>query len=198
MPYFFQSACLFFGALLIYVSSPVCLPKFAIASSATSNAISSVFLPSTFIPIILATCTSFLTSFILKPCASPFATARRVNARSRPWSEWAAVPAATYLATPLAAMVAAVAPQMPVISSLSLPTILHGPIKQCLQHMPSRPIGQGFITSALSNMVDIPSFLAFSSICCDAGSIDFSVTGITFFSVVVAIFNAPSPPDRVK
>ena len=106
------------------------------------------------------------------------ATACSVNARSRPWSEWAATPPATWRAKWRAAMVPMSAPQMPVFSSASLPTRRQGPIEQMRQQAPDSPMGQGFMVSARENAVSIPQPSACASISRAAGSMLFAATGL--------------------
>ena len=92
---------------------------------------------------------------------------------SRPWSEWAATPPATCRAKWRAAIVAMSAPQMPVLSSASLPTRRQGPMLQIRQHAPDSPMGQGFISSARVNAVPMPQPSAYCSISSAAGSMLF-------------------------
>jgi len=69
----------------------------------------------------------------------------------RPWSEWAAAPAATARAKLRAATVARVAPHTHGCGPISL----HGPMAQFLQQIPSAPTGQGIISAARSKAVSI-------------------------------------------
>ena len=105
------------------------------------------------------------------------ATARSVIAMSRPWSEWAATPPATWRAKWRAAIVGRSAPQMPVFSSASLPTRRHGPMLQMRQQAPFSPIGQGFIVSARLNAVSMPQSSACASISMAAGSMLLAAAG---------------------
>jgi hypothetical protein len=66
-------------------------------------------------------------------------------------------------------MVSAVAPQIPLLFCFSSGVSVfplgsgtrHGPMLQCLQQLPTIPIGQGFIVSTLSKAVLTPSLAAF-------------------------------------
>ena len=89
---------------------------------------------------------------------------------SRPWSEWAETPPATWRAKWRAAMVGRSAPQMPTLLSASLPTSLQGPIEQMRQHAPVSPMGHGFMWSARWKAVSMPHSSACSSISRAAGS----------------------------
>ncbi len=158
--------------------SPNGWPNCSSALSATSRAISSTSRPLVAMPMWPATAVSFCSSLILKPPASPLATRRSVMAMSRPWSEWAATPPATWRAKWRAEMVGRSAPQMPVLLSASLPTRRHGPMLQMRQQAPFSPIGQGFMTSARLKAVSIPHSSACASISSAAGSMLFAATGL--------------------
>ena len=115
-----------------------------------------------------ATSCSLASSRTWYPCVSPSAIAMRVKARSRPWSEWADVPAATWRAKVRAATVPNVAPHTP---RVVLPTKRHGPILQILQHLPSTPMGHGLTAATRLKTVEAPLASAISSISQAAGSI---------------------------
>jgi hypothetical protein len=71
----------------------------------------------------------------------------------------------------LAAIVSAVAPHSPTLAGSSSDrgaVTLHGPIAQFLQHMPSAPMGQGFMAAARSKTVEMPSLRARSISFCEA------------------------------
>ena len=97
---------------------------------------------------------------------------------SRPWSEWADTPPATWRAKWREAMVPMSAPQMPVFSSAFLPTRRQGPIEQMRQQAPDSPMGHGFMVSARENAVSSPQPSACASISRAAGSMLFAATGL--------------------
>ena len=117
---------------------------------------------------------------------------------SRPWSEWAATPAATWRAKCRAATVGRSAPQMPVFCSASFPTRRHGPMEQMRQHAPVSPMGQGFMWAARLKAVSIPHSSACASISMAAGSMLWADPPFTssFFSSVMGQLLLPRERRR--
>ncbi len=110
-----------------------------------------------------------------------------MKAMSRPWSEWAADPAAIERIRLRAWIVSMVAPHTPVEPPF---VKRQGPMPHSLQHIPAEPILQATISSARLKAVPRPSSPARSSICRAAGSVVCS-SMLLFFGILYRSWCVP-------
>src|SRR5678815_1418080 len=96
-------------------------------------------------------------------------------------------------------MVSIVAPHTPTSPLL---VRRQGPMPHCLQHIPAPPILHGTMLSARVNAVPMPSSSARISICCAAGSVEYSLI-VRFLAILYLLIHfdhahAGTMPERAS